>query len=93
MKSVQKTPRGRIRERIEKLIENTPIEYLLPVAPASEYVTFAPVMEHVKPAPPIENIVASTRSAQLIPQSETWSAIQSMEDRAISKQQLSATTT
>ena len=36
VESVQKTPRGRLLERIEEPIENTPIENILPAVPASE---------------------------------------------------------
>ena len=67
MESVQKTPRGRLLERIEEPIDNTPIEDVVSIVPASEYVAPAPVVEHVEPARPVENIVPSPAAPNSFP--------------------------
>ena len=67
LESVQKTPQGRLPERIEEPIENTPIEVMLPAVPPSEYVAPAPVIEHAEPAPPIENIAPAPAAPNSMP--------------------------
>ena len=70
VESVQKTPQGRLPERFEEPIENTPIEDILPAVPVIEHVTSAPDAVHaashlwlVKLAPALESSSSSAAHA------------------------------